>query len=53
MAVNSESATQFRRDMMEWRKKESEQDRKDKMVMNLVHIDKMSYADAFTKVYGI
>ena len=53
MAENSKSTTQFRRDMMEWKQKESMQDRKDRIVMNLVRIDKMSYAEAYAKVFDI
>ena len=53
----------YRQDMLQWRKDESEKERvwrrereekedKDRRVMMLVKIDKMSYGDAYTKVYG-
>ena len=60
--VNKENS-QYRRDMLEWRRAQSAQENdwrrsrqekedKDRRVILYVKIDKMSYGDAYAKVYG-
>ena len=57
------ASSQYRKDMLEWRKarerreekreeKQKEDEIKNRRVMLLVNIDKMSYADAYDKVFG-
>ena len=64
MVTVYKQTNECRQDMLQWRKTESEKERvwrqereekedKDKRVMMLVKIDKMSYGDAYSKVYGI
>lgn len=59
----AKASSQYRKDMLQWRKDREireemrEQQReaeaaKNKRVMMLVNIDKMSYADAYDKVFG-
>lgn len=64
MMVNMHKDTnEYRKDMLEWRRDQAREEKqwrrtreekedKDRRVMMYVKIDKMSYGDAYTKVYG-
>ena len=59
----TKASSEYRKDMLEWRKervkreedreqKWEQEEQKNKRVMMLVKIDKMSYSDAYDKVFG-